>query len=68
MTSIYSIPANTTTSSQRDQSPVSVPASDSNYVHHRSGSSAVVKDGDQGGGGEGHVAAGCGGGASRSYQ
>ena len=56
------------TSSQRDQSPVSVPTTDSNYIHHRSESSAVMKDGNQCGGGEGHVAAGCGGGASLSYQ
>ena len=67
MTSLYSVPASTTTSSQRDQSPVPAPAPGSNYYHHQSGSSEVEKDGDQGGGGEGHMAAGCGGDASFSY-
>ena len=59
----------TKSSSQSDQPlvPAIVPASGSHIVYHNTVSSAGAKDGDQLGGGEGHVAAGCGGGAGTSY-
>ena len=53
------------TLSQQDQPPVPVvvQAPCSNIVHHQPVSSSVGINGDQLGGGEGHVAAGCGSGA-----